>query len=70
MAMGYHVLSMSMTHLPKVKWVIRNIKRRDARRILARVLKMDTAEEVSRYVNRQLMDAGLERVSSRLAQVG
>ena len=61
MAMGYHVLSMNATHLPKVKWVIRNIKRRDARRILARVLKMDTAEEVSRYVNRQLMDAGLER---------
>ena len=62
MAMGYHVLSMNATHLPKVKWVIRNIKRRDARRILARVLKMDTAEEVSRYVNRQLIDAGLERV--------
>ena len=62
MAMGYHVLSMNATHLPKVKWVIRNIKRRDARRILARVLKMDTADEVSRYVNRQLVDAGLERV--------
>ena len=62
MAMGYHVLSMNATHLPKVKWVIRNIKRRDARRILARVLKMDTADEVSRYVNRQLIDAGLERV--------
>ena len=62
MAMGYHVLSMNATHLPTVKWVIRNIKRRDARRILARVLKMDTADEVSRYVNRQLVDAGLERV--------
>ena len=61
MAMGYHVLSMNATHLPKVKWVIRNIKRRDARRILARVLKMNTADEVSRYVNRQLIDAGLER---------
>ena len=62
MAMGYHVLSMNATHLPKVKWVIRNIKRRDARRILARVLKMNTADEVSRYVNQQLIDAGLERV--------
>ena len=62
MAMGYHVLSMNATHLPKVKWVIRNIKRSDARRILARVLKMDTAEEVSRYVNQQLVDAGLDRV--------
>jgi len=62
MAMGYHVLSMNATHLPKVKWVIRNIRRSDARRILARVLKMDTAEEVSRYVNQQLVDAGLDRV--------
>jgi hypothetical protein len=25
-------------------------------------LKMNTADEVSRYVNRQLIDAGLERV--------
>ena len=62
MAMGYHVLSMNATHLPKVKWVIRNFKRRDARRILAKVLRMDTAEEVSRFVNQQLIEAGLERV--------
>ncbi|MEC7138026.1 MAG: phosphoenolpyruvate-protein phosphotransferase PtsP, partial [Pseudomonadota bacterium] len=62
MAMGYHVLSMNATHLPKVKWVMRNFKRRDARRILAKVLRMDTAQEVSRFVNQQLIEAGLERV--------
>jgi hypothetical protein len=45
-----------------VKWVIRNVKRRDARRILAKVLRRDTADEVSRYVNQQLIEAGLERV--------
>ena len=61
MAMGYHVLSMNATPF-KVKWVIRNFKRRDARRILAKVLRMDTAEEVSRFVNQQLIEAGLERV--------
>jgi phosphotransferase system enzyme I (PtsP) len=62
MAMGYHVLSMNATHLLKVKWVIRNIKRSDARRILARVLRMDTAEEVEDYVQQQLVNAGLGKV--------
>jgi len=62
MAMGYHVLSMNATHLLKVKWVIRNIKRSDARRILARVLRMDTAEEVEDYVQQQLINAGLGKV--------
>jgi phosphotransferase system enzyme I (PtsP) len=62
MAMGYHVLSMNATHLPKVKWVIRNIKRTDARRMLARVLRMDTADEVNAYMNGQLEKAGLGRV--------
>ncbi len=62
MAMGYHVLSMNATHLPKVKWVIRQIKRTDARRMLAKVLKMETAEEVRDFMHQQLTDAGLGRV--------
>ena len=62
MAMGYHVLSMNATNLPKVKWVIRNIKRSDARRMLARVLSMDTPAEVQAFMRRQLIDAGLGRI--------
>ena len=62
MAMGYHVLSMNATHLPKVKWVIRQIKRTDARRMLAKVLRMQSAEEVSAFMHQQLTDAGLGRV--------
>lgn len=62
MAMGYQVLSMNETNLPKVKWLIRNIKRSDARRMLARVLRMDTAEEVQAFMHRQLNEAGLGRV--------
>ncbi len=62
MAMGYQVLSMNETNLPKVKWLIRNIKRSDARRMLARVLRMDTAEEVQTFMHRQLHKAGLGRV--------
>jgi phosphotransferase system enzyme I (PtsP) len=62
MAMGYHVLSMNATNLPKVKWVIRNIKRSDARRMLVRVLRMTTAQEVQSYMRAQLHKAGLGRV--------
>ncbi len=62
LAMGYHVLSMNATNLPKVKWVIRNIKRKDARRMLARVLRMTTAQEVQSYMRAQLVKAGLGRV--------
>ncbi|MEM7098956.1 MAG: phosphoenolpyruvate--protein phosphotransferase [Pseudomonadota bacterium] len=62
MAMGYHVLSMNASHLPKVKWVIRSIKRSDARRMLARVLRMDSAGEVQEFMHKQLLDAGLDRV--------
>ena len=62
MAMGYQVLSMNATNLPKVKWVLRNVKRTDARRMLARVLKMETAAEIQQYMEGQLIEAGLGRV--------
>ena len=62
MAMGYHVLSMNATHLPKVKWVLRNIKRTDARRIVARCLRMESADEIGRFVHNELVEAGLGRV--------
>ena len=61
MAMGYHVLSMNATHLPKVKWVIRNIKRSDARRMLARVLRMDNAHDIEQFMDEQLRAAGLAK---------
>ena len=62
MAMGYHVLSMNATHLPKVKWVVRQIKRTDARRMLAKVLRMQTAEEIQAFMIQALRAAGLGRV--------
>ncbi|HEY5647216.1 MAG TPA: phosphoenolpyruvate--protein phosphotransferase, partial [Pseudomonadales bacterium] len=61
MAMGYQVLSMNETSLPKVKWVIRNVRRSDARRMLARALRMDTHEEVQAFMRQQLIKAGLGR---------
>ncbi len=60
--MGYRVLSMNATNLPKVKWVLRNIKRTDARRMLLRALRMDSARDIQEYMERQLVGAGLGRV--------
>lgn len=65
MAMGYNVLSMNASNLPKVKWVLRNIERSNARRMLARVLKMDTAEDIGAFMEVQMRAAGLERVLPR-----
>jgi phosphotransferase system enzyme I (PtsP) len=62
MAMGYHVLSMNATNLPKVKWVLRNVRHREARHMLARVLRMTTADEVQSFMRAQLTRAGLGRV--------
>ncbi|MCR9278025.1 MAG: phosphoenolpyruvate--protein phosphotransferase [Pseudomonadaceae bacterium] len=62
MAMGFDVLSMNATNLPRVKWVIRNIKRREARTMLSEVLKMGTTAEVDRYVREQMTELGLGRV--------
>lgn len=62
MAMGYDALSMNATNLPKVKWTLRNVKRSDARRMLVKVLHMDTAEEIQQYMESQLIDSGLGRV--------
>jgi phosphotransferase system enzyme I (PtsP) len=61
-AMGYHVLSMNATHLLRAKWVIRNIKRSDARRMLARVMRMHTAEEVTPFLNQEMLRLGLGKV--------
>jgi len=70
MAMGYHVLSMNATHLLRVKWVIRSIKRSDARRILARVMRMDAAEEVTVYLNQEMVRLGLSKaMPARLGSV-
>jgi phosphotransferase system, enzyme I, PtsP len=62
LAMGYDVLSMNSTNLPKVKWIIRNITMLQARRMLARVLKLEQAEEIREFMNNELVRAGLGRV--------
>jgi phosphotransferase system, enzyme I, PtsP len=61
LAMGYDVLSMNAPNLPRVKWVIRNVSQLQARRMLARVLKMECADEIQQFMREQLIRAGLGR---------
>jgi phosphotransferase system, enzyme I, PtsP len=61
LAMGYDVLSMNAPNLPKVKWVIRNVSRLQARRMLAQVLKMNCADEIRQFMREQLTRIGLGR---------
>ena len=65
MGMGYDVLSMNATNLPRIKWVVRNISIARARRILAKALKMDDSLAIERFMHAELMDAGLGRVVPR-----
>ena len=61
LAMGYDVLSMNSTNLPRVKWAIRSISMMQARRWLATVLRMEKVEEIERFMRESMMDAGLGR---------
>ncbi len=60
--MGYDVLSMNATHIPKVKWMIRNMTLVGCRRILSRVLKMHDADEILQYIHIQMAEFGLQKV--------
>ena len=59
LAMGIDSLSMSVSSLPRVKWVIRNTTRERARQILSEVLMLEDAEGIRHYLNRTFEDAGM-----------
>lgn len=62
MAMGFDVLSMSATNLPKVKSVIRGISLQLAKDLLAEVIVMTNAEQVRVRVEQALKDADVTRL--------
>jgi phosphotransferase system enzyme I (PtsP) len=62
MAMGYDVLSMSATSLPKVKAVMRQISLEKAKALLAEVMQMHSSREVKQYLDSYLEEAGLKRL--------
>ncbi|MGM0680380.1 MAG: phosphoenolpyruvate--protein phosphotransferase, partial [Pseudomonadota bacterium] len=59
LGMGIHSLSMSVSSLLRVKWVIRNLSRERASEILSEVLVMENVHEIRHYLNDQLEEAGM-----------
>ncbi len=60
MAMGYNVLSMSATNLPKVKSVIRAITQEQAKSLLDEVMKLPDAQSINDHMERSLKQLGVE----------
>jgi len=59
LAMGIDSLSMSVSSLPRVKWVIRNVTRDRARQILSEVLLFEDAASIRQYLNQTFEAAGM-----------
>ncbi len=62
MAMGYDMLSMNATNLPKVKSVIRGISRKWADQLLAEVLQIESAPVITATLQLSLEKAGFGRI--------
>ena len=62
MAMGYDILSMSSTHLPVIKWVVRTIPMSHAKKVLRKALSMDNAYLIKNYMDDELRQAGLGKL--------
>ena len=59
LSMGIDSLSMSVSSLPRVKWVIRNITREWARHILSEVLLIEDAAGIRKYLNETFEEVGM-----------
>ncbi|WP_299182194.1 phosphoenolpyruvate--protein phosphotransferase [uncultured Neptuniibacter sp.] len=59
MAMGYDVLSMNATNLPKVKSAIRSVSKVDADQLLKEVMAMDDADRIQLLINERLEKLGI-----------
>jgi phosphotransferase system enzyme I (PtsP) len=59
MAMGYDVLSMNATNLPKVKSAIRSVSKQDADLLLKEVMAMDDADRIQVFINERLEELGI-----------
>ncbi len=59
MGLGVDSLSMSVSSLMKVKWVVRSVSVARARQLLRAALRMEDAQQVRRYMEEVLDDMGL-----------
>ncbi len=58
--MGVKTLSMSAAHLPRIKWLVRNVNLADAGRLARQVLKMGDVGEIRDTVTTRMVELGLE----------
>lgn len=61
LAMGYDMLSMNATSLPKVKQALRNVSLVEASDLLAEVLQFETPAEIHTHLEQFLAEHGMER---------
>ena len=61
LAMGYDVLSMNATSLPKVKKVLRNLTMVEALEVLDIVMVMDDSSEIRECLETVLSERGLQK---------
>lgn len=61
LAMGYDILSMNATSLPKVKQALRNVNLGESRELLREVLQMDEAAAIYRRLEQFLAEHGMEK---------
>ncbi|MCP3906603.1 MAG: phosphoenolpyruvate--protein phosphotransferase [Oceanicoccus sp.] len=66
MAMGYDVLSMNATTLPKVKSVIRNISMKKAKEMLAHVMTLENAAEIREYMEQSIQESSSQRLAKAM----
>lgn len=63
MAMGYDILSMNAINIPRVKSIVRYITLETAKKLLNRVLKMHSADEVQQYLHKKLDGIGVAPIA-------
>lgn len=59
LAMGYDALSMNAASIPRIKWVVQNIRQAEAEDLLRRALKMDDSAHIYRLLEQAVEKAGL-----------
>lgn len=62
MAMGYDVLSMNPTNLPRIKSAIRSVSLKQAKNLLKRVMCMYDADQIQNCINDSLEQMGLSHL--------
>ncbi|WP_339670215.1 phosphoenolpyruvate--protein phosphotransferase [Dasania marina] len=61
-AMGYDVLSMSATNLPKVKSVVRSLSYKQCQALLKQAMQMDNSREIRELLEQVLTEVGAHRM--------